>query len=69
MKVSFPYELRAQPDRQLYAGNLYTHTLNAPLVIKMCVNPGRALPISFVQVTIILVASLKNDTRMELNNM
>lgn len=48
MKVSFPYELRAQPDRQLYAGNLYTHTLNTPLVIEMCVNPGRALPISFV---------------------
>lgn len=48
MKVTFPYELRAQPDRLLYAGNLYTRTFNAMLVMEMCINPGRALSISFL---------------------
>lgn len=48
MKVSSPYKLRAQPNRLLYASNLYTCTFNAGLVIEMRINPERVLSISFL---------------------
>lgn len=47
MEGPFPDELRAEPDRLLHAGSLYTRAFNAALAIEMRINPGRGLPISF----------------------